>query len=968
MDYRYESLGPNRFQALCGALISKEFPDVQCFPTGQADGGRDITSHSSRKPSAFVTFQAKYTEQPDRVRDAYEWIKAVVDEEAPKVARLVQRGLTAYRVVTNVRGTGRQDVGSIDRVNAMLTERLQVPSACWWRDDLDRRLDGDWDLKWSYPELLSGRDVIGILVTRGRTTEADSQRSDAVKAYVRTQYSADQQVRFKQVELQNALLSLFVDVPLSVREQRDAGKTPEEQLWIQSLVGMLAQEQAADRSGSEAMLGATLDEYGEADPYVHGSKHRLAQVGTAALLLNERTQKLLPRVVLEGAPGQGKSTLAQYVCQIHRIRLLGDSLLGGSQHAGRVTGPLRIPFKADLRDLALWLNGTNPFSSQHEPRENSDEESVEAFLAAQVRHLSGGMAFTVADLHTIARQSPVFLVFDGLDEVADIRTRQMIVEQVTMGVRRLGDSAQSLQVLVTSRPAAYANSPGFSEEYFRYCDLASLSKRLILDYATRWARAKGLGQREEHEVITILNAKMTEPHTRDLARNPMQLSILLSLIHTRGASLPDKRTALYDSYVELFLNREAEKSEVVREHRDLLVDIHQYLAWLLHSEAERGQGRGSIARDRLLSLLRDYLREEGHNPKLAEELFQGMVERVVALVSRVEGTYEFEVQPLREYFCARYLYETAPYSPPGAERTGTKTDRFEAVARSFYWLNVARFYAGCYSKGELPSLVASLKDLLEDEKYQLLSHPRVLGVMLLGDWVFSQHILAMNELLTLVMDPLAIRLALSGSAVVARSPTRLPEKCGRQDLVDRLLGLLTEQPADESADEIIDLLNANADKRPLAAWWLEHCLSSRTDKRTVWIDYGSRLGLVATLDLKVMASILSDGLDVEQRVPSLLAGGQFRYFEQTGDQAQQAIDAVLDGRWWGWTAESPSEHLLTRFARSFNLLRQFRILFPSLGRIHNEYFREMATPTDDDVNALSPDARAKFEPISSFLH
>jgi hypothetical protein len=35
-----------------------------------------------------------------------------------------------------------------------------------------------------------------------------------------------------------------------------------------------------------------------------------------------------------------------------------------------------------------------------------------------------------------------------------------------------------------------------------------------------------------------------------------------------------------------------------------------------------------------------------------------MKERVCALVSRVQGTFEFEVQPLREYFCAKYLYKS----------------------------------------------------------------------------------------------------------------------------------------------------------------------------------------------------------------------------------------------------------------------------------------------------------------------
>jgi len=57
----------------------------------------------------------------------------------------------------------------------------------------------------------------------------------------------------------------------------------------------------------------------------------------------------------------------------------------------------------------------------------------------------------------------------------------------------------------------------------------------------------------------------------------------------------------------------------------------------------------------------------GAHPRLATALFQGMVERVVALVQRIQGMYEFEVQPLREYFCAKYLYDTAPQSRLGTE-------------------------------------------------------------------------------------------------------------------------------------------------------------------------------------------------------------------------------------------------------------------------------------------------------------
>ena len=237
-------------------------------------------------------------------------------------------------------------------------------------------------------------------------------------------------------------------------------------------------------------------------------------------------------------------------------------------------------------------------------------------------------------------------------------------------------------------------------------------------YAQRWMDARNLLPRERAEFSAILNEKMEQPHLRDLARNPMQLAILLSLIHTRGAALPDRRTNLYDAYVDLFFSREAAKSAVVPKNIDFLKDIHRYLAWVLHTAAETGKGNsgGRISQSQLQTILRAYLEREQHRTSVLEEIFGAMLERVVMIVSRVQGTYELEVQPLREYFAARHLYDPASYSPTGHEKGGTKPDRFDAIARNFYWLNVTRFFCGCLSKSELLDLAERVKELINDSQ------------------------------------------------------------------------------------------------------------------------------------------------------------------------------------------------------------------------------------------------------------
>ena len=890
MDYPFENLGPEKFQQFCQALIVKDFPGVQCFPIAQRDGGRDITSFFLQdQKDEFVVFQVKFVRKPLAEKDTHKWLTDIAKDEAPKVKALIPRGAKAFYLLTNVPGTSHLDAGSIDKVDNILNTTIGITSQCWWRDDLSRRLDSAWDLKWAYPELMTGPDLIRAIIESG-LTEQKEQRTAAIKAFIRDQYDIDQEVRFKQVELQNRLLDLFIDVPVVFRHQQSQ---KQKQYFHHHLLQSIAQQtpDIDDREQDTYRISAEARTMNEQLVFREDRA-----VGAATLLLHSLAQKNIPRMVIEGAPGQGKSTIVQYVCQVHRMRLLkreNDLQVVPEHHKST---PVRIPFKVDLRDLATWLSKKDPFSAEETDEPPTQwRKSLEAFLAAQVRHHSGGATFTYEDLIAVVKLSSILLVFDGLDEVADISKRQDVVDEIVKGVNRLEENAASLQVIVTSRPAAFANSPGLPDDTFPYFHLDSVTRLLINEYADKWLRARKIHGRQSSEFKKILKDKLDQPHLRDLARNPMQLAILLSLIHTRGTSLPDKRTALYDSYIELFFSREAEKSQIVREHRDLLIDIHRYLAWVLHSEAEQGHDRGSISIDRLKELLANYLAGEGHDPLLSEKLFTGMVERVVALVSRVEGTFEFEVQPLREYFAARYLYETAPYSPPGAEQRGTKPDRFDAIARDFYWLNVTRFYAGCFSKGELASLVDRLQELTKESGYRFISHPRVLAATLLSDWVFTQHPKSVREVVTLILDGLGLRYVLSANSNRAgsSSPMVLPKKCGRDELVERCFLILQNNPPRDYAFEIVDLIKANSATDEIKDLWLNKVLETESE-RIRWLEYGLNLGLLSQITLPELENILSDNPHDFKRLNLVFRARRLDYCEGSQSNCEATLEAILN--------------------------------------------------------------------------
>ena len=67
-------------------------------------------------------------------------------------------------LVTNVPGTAHPGGGSIDKLQALLEKQIPIPAQAWWRDDIDRRLDDAWDLKFAYPALFSGTDLLRLFI------------------------------------------------------------------------------------------------------------------------------------------------------------------------------------------------------------------------------------------------------------------------------------------------------------------------------------------------------------------------------------------------------------------------------------------------------------------------------------------------------------------------------------------------------------------------------------------------------------------------------------------------------------------------------------------------------------------------------------------------------------------------------------------------------------------------------------
>ena len=161
MDYLYENLNDERFQEFCNVLISKEFSNLQAFPVGQPDGGRDALAYfMDSQKKEFIVFQVKFVKNTKSLSNPHQWLIEVLRGEIEKIERLIPKGAKEYYLLTNVDGTAPLDSGSKDKANKILEERIPIPAQCWWRDDISRRFEKDPIFKWSFPEILNGQDIL----------------------------------------------------------------------------------------------------------------------------------------------------------------------------------------------------------------------------------------------------------------------------------------------------------------------------------------------------------------------------------------------------------------------------------------------------------------------------------------------------------------------------------------------------------------------------------------------------------------------------------------------------------------------------------------------------------------------------------------------------------------------------------------------------------------------------------------
>ena len=368
--YDFSNFNPKSFERLIQAICIRILgAGTTIFGSGP-DGGREATytgaapfPSSSEKWNGYIVIQAKCREQAKSDSENASWLIEQLKKEFKKYfdKRRRLRRPDYYLISTNVRLSAVANSGGRDQVDKYLSvvcAELGIRAFhIWAADDLEAILDTEPKIRRSYTAWVTPSDVLADLVENLSRPNLSRLLPLALSRDLR--HERDIRLRDAGQETEKPIFidRVFVDLPV---------KNPYE---ISAVVG---------KSGDEE-----IDPEGVVDrDWLDDSEEPHEALNVANLLQLRATDKLDPEtckqqrprgprknlVVLLGGPGQGKSTVSQFLCQLGRARLLSASktprLHPETEEAVQPTldrakiegislsGPCRFPARIDLPTLA----------------------------------------------------------------------------------------------------------------------------------------------------------------------------------------------------------------------------------------------------------------------------------------------------------------------------------------------------------------------------------------------------------------------------------------------------------------------------------------------------------------------------------------------------------------------------------------------------------------------------------------
>ncbi|MFJ4281131.1 NACHT domain-containing protein [Streptomyces massasporeus] len=666
MKFDLSKLGSREFENLTQSLALAEIgSSLSVFGPGP-DGGREATfegpvtmGKDGPTIEGYGVLQAKYCENLTTPRKDATWLISQIRAELKdwKTSTKRSRKPDCLIFATNVTLSGVPNTGGIDRVNRELKAQCEALGIknwyVWHGETVNRLLENHVNIRTSYAAWVLPGDVLAELYSQ--VSARKKEVGKGLQRYLAKELVRDLHVNLDQAgsadDLQIPLADVFIDLPIG---PPGAVSSSTQLHVLRSIIN------SCDSIGSSRA--------------------------------NDRRKGRNGRYVLVGGPGQGKSTVSQFLCQIYRARLIeGTSVARTAEVAQAVHLIAEQAARESLIPNSHRWPVKVPLTQLADDLAHGRSKSLLQFIAARASDASD-VNITPQDLREWLATFPWLLLLDGLDEVPASSNRDQVLLAVNEFLMDVDEVSADVMLIATTRPQGYTEE--FSPSNFLHVELKPLGKERALHYAGKLATARhGADSERTARLMHRLNQAAEEASTARLMSSPLQVTIMAVLLDRMGKA-PKDRYTLFKDYYRVIYERELEKegasTNLLRDHRADIDTIHADVGLLLQTRSEHSGDTGSrIALEEFSTIIRQRLEGEGHTGKSLESLARAIslaaTDRLVFLVPSRAGEVGFEIRSLQEFWAADALMSASDEEI---------RDRLSLISASSHWRNVVLFAVG----------------------------------------------------------------------------------------------------------------------------------------------------------------------------------------------------------------------------------------------------------------------------------